>query len=87
MKYKLNEVGGMVRYLYRTNYHKTMNVLIEKETAMEAAEWLLDNGKPYKSDTYAGYPIAVSMNGTDYFFEGAWNEPKRRRVKEVALCP
>ena len=86
MKYKLNEVGGMVRYVYR---HRTRcaDHIDNKRTAMEAAEWLLDNGKPYKSDEYPGYPIAVSMNGTDYFFEGAWAEPKRRRVKEVALCP
>ena len=86
MKYKLNEVGGMVRYIYRASY-KTANMCLEKATCLEAAEWLLDNGTPRRSEEYPGYPIAVSMGGADYFFAGAWTEPKRRRVKEVALCP
>lgn len=70
-KYKLNVVDGMVTYIYQEHYkHGCFEVV--SRTSTEAADWLLDNGKPYKSNEYPGYPIAVNMNNNEYYFAGTW---------------
>lgn len=92
MNFKLNEKNGKVKYLNRMN-----GTVVGTDTTLDSATWLLAHGKPEKSSEFEGYPIAVKMNGNEYFFDGEWlmggekdvlgDEPqkpqKRRRAKDV----
>lgn len=67
MNFKLNETAGKVKYLNRMN-----GTVVGSDTAVDSALWMLREGKPEKSDEFPGYPIAVKMNGNEYFFSGEW---------------
>ena len=67
MNIKLNEKNGKVKYLNRMN-----GTVVGSDTALDSANWLLAHGKPEKSNEFEGYPIAVKMNGNEYFFSGEW---------------
>lgn len=85
--YKLAEKDGRVRYFMGDAKNVTGS-----DTRIDSAEWMLKEGKPYRSNQIEGYPIAVECNGSTYFFEGSWDEPsifdepkprKRRKKDEV----
>ena len=86
MEYKLKSEGGQVKY-YMESVADRQTVRVGSDTKLDSAEWMLNEGKPYRSDEIEGYPIAVKMNGSVYFFKGEWAEPKRRkrRVKDSVL--
>jgi hypothetical protein len=67
MNFKLNEKNGKVKYLNRMN-----GTVVGSDTTLDSATWLLTHGKPEKSSEFEGYPIAVKMNGNEYFFSGEW---------------
>ena len=67
MNFKLNVTGGKVRYLNRTN-----GAVVGSDTPIESAMWLLKRGKPEKSDEFPGFPIAVKVQNSEYFFSGEW---------------
>lgn len=67
MNFKLNEKNGKVKYLNRMN-----GTVVGSDTTLDSATWLLTHGKPEKSGEFEGYPIAVKMNGNEYFFSGEW---------------
>lgn len=79
MDYKLNEVGGRVRYFARMN-----GALVGSETSADTARWMLAQGKPERSDEVEGYAVRVEVRGTEYLFAGEWPEkkPVRRRAKK-----
>lgn len=91
MNIKLNIVNGKVRYIARTKAQ-----VVGSDTREDTAWWMLRQAKPQKSDEFPGYPIAVKVNGTEYFFSGEWlmggaedvlaedaPKPKKRRTKDV----
>ena len=89
MNIKLNEKNGKVKYLNRMN-----GTVVGSDTTLDSATWLLAHGKPEKSNEFEGYPIAVKMNGNEYFFDGEWlmggaedvltNEPKEPEQSKAA---
>lgn len=91
MNYRLNTNGdGKVRYMMR----KPGGVPVGSDTSAASASWLLNEGKPYRSDEMPGYPVAVEVRGAVYFFDGVWEKPglfddaprsRRRRVKD-SVC-
>lgn len=80
MNIKLNIVGGKVKYLNRHN-----GTVVGSDTSADNAWWIVQNGKVEKSDEFEGYPIAVKLNGNEYFFYGEWlgEQKKKRRTKVV----
>ncbi len=67
MNIKLNIVNGRVKYLNRLN-----GTVVGSDTSADSAWWIVENGKVEKSDEFEGYPIAVKLNGNEYFFSGEW---------------
>lgn len=67
MNYKLNAQNGKVKYIAK---QKGGNV--GSDTSLDSAEWMLKEGKPHRSNEFPGYPIAVTVNGNEYHFAGAW---------------
>lgn len=67
MNIKLNIVGGKVKYLNRHN-----GTVVGSDTSADNAWWIVQNGKVEKSDEFEGYPIAVKLNGNEYFLSGEW---------------
>ena len=55
---------------------------VGSDTTASSAAWILNEGRPYKSDRYDGYPIGVEVKGNKYFFAGKWNEPKKRTTRK-----
>lgn len=76
MNYKLKAIKGRVDY-----YMKQKSGLVGSNTPQDSAEWMLAQSKPHKSDEIDGFPIAVTIRGSEYFFAGEWIEPKKRRAK------
>ena len=49
---------------------------------LTTAETMMENGKVKRSTKIEGYPISVTVNGIEYFFEGVWpGEKKNKKVK------
>ena len=67
MNYKLNVQNGKVGYYNRTN-----GAVVGSTTPLDSAMWLLRQGKPEKSAEIEGYPIVVTVGGSEYFFSGEW---------------
>ena len=67
MEYKLSVIGGKVRYLARVK-----NEVVGSDTLEDTALWMLQQDKPRRSDEFEGFPIAVKVGGTEYFFSGSW---------------
>lgn len=92
MNYKLNVQNGKVGYYNRKN-----GAVVGSTTTVDSAMWLLRQGKPEKSAEIEGYPIAVKVNGSEYFFSGEWlmggaedvlteepqNEPEKPKKRRV----
>lgn len=79
MEIRLNvNKDGKVRY-----YARTKGQVVGSDTREDTARWILGQGTPSRSEEFPGYPIAVEVNGTEYFFEGEWigEEPKPRRKR------
>lgn len=81
MEIKLKVIGGKVKYYARTNNQ----VVVGSDTREDTARWMLGQGTPSRSGEFPGYPVAVEVNGTEYFFEGEWigDEPKPRRKRRA----
>ena len=75
MNIKLNAIGGKVQYLARVK-----GEVIGSDTLEDTALWMLQQDKPRRSDEFEGFPIAVTVGGTEYFFSGVIeDEPKPAR--------
>lgn len=73
--------NGKVNYLM-----KQKDGPVGSATPLSTAEWMLEQNKPFRSTEYPGFPVAVKTeNGDEYFFEGTWDAPKRKRKKD-AVC-
>lgn len=84
MDYKLRPNNGKIRYIT-----KQISANVETETQLSSAEWMLNEGKPFRSDEFEGFPVGVEINGTKYFFAGEWPvAPKKRKTrrKKDAVC-
>ncbi len=84
MEYKLRSINGRIRYITKQD-----NANVEAETSLNSAEWMLNEGKPFRSDEFEGFPIGVEVNKSLYFFAGEWPvEPKKRRKRRIkdAVC-
>lgn len=90
MKYKLSTQNGKVRYIA-----KMKNQNVGSDTSIGTALWLLEQNKPFQSDEFPGYPVAVTTpHGDQYFFAGEWvqsDKPqkkpsaRKRRIKDIVL--
>lgn len=69
MNYKLTSQNGRINYIMLQQTGP-----VGSETRLDSAEWMLAQNKPRKSKKFDGYPIAVKVNGADYFFPGEWVE-------------
>ena len=67
MNFKLNVTGSKVHYLNRTN-----GAVVGSDMTVDSSMLLLKQGKPEKSDEFPGYPIAVKVQNSEYFFSGEW---------------
>lgn len=76
MSYRLNNVEGRIKYFVRGKNGTTGST-----TRTDSAEWMLRENKPYRSDEFEGYPIAVDCNRNTYFFSGTWIEPDETEVE------
>ena len=75
MDYKLKSQNGRIRFVTRQ-----YGANICHETRLDSAEWMLNEYKPYKSTEFEGYEVGVRVaDGNEYFFEGTWNKPRRRK--------
>lgn len=72
--------NGKVNYLM-----KQKDGPVGSATPLSTAEWMLAQYKPERSTEFPGYPIRVTVAGTDYYYEGLWPEKKkpRKRIKDV----
>ena len=81
MEYTLMTTNGRVKYIMRQS-----SGTVGSDTPKSSAEWMLQNNGAFKSMEFEGYPIGVkTQKGDEYFFQGVWPEPKRKRkrVKDV----
>lgn len=81
MEIRLNvNKDGKVRY-----YARTKKQTVGSDTKEYTARWILSQRMPSRSEEFPGYPIAVEVNGTEYFFAGEWigDEPKPRRKRRA----
>lgn len=78
--YHLRERNGEVHYLMSI---KVLDVpsLVEHHTPLSAAEWACGHNDP-KQEALAGHPEFCIHSG-EFFFEGTWDAPKRKRKKDV----
>ena len=79
MNIKLHVVNGKVKYLARVK-----GEVVGSDTREDTAQWMIQQDTPRKSDEFDGFPIAVKVGGTEYFFEGVIEDdpkpkPQRKR--------
>lgn len=67
--YTLNATNGHVRYAL-----KQKSGTITGETTLDAAKWMLDENKPFRTIEMDGYAIGVDVNGARFFFDGEWGD-------------
>ena len=77
MDFKLKSQNGRIRY-----YMAQKSGVVGNDTRLDSAEWMLREHKPYRTGKIEGFPVTVMCNGHEYFFEGEWPEPKKRRTKD-----
>lgn len=78
MNIELKVINGKVKYLARVK-----GEVVGSDTREDTARWMIEQDKPYKSDEFRGFPIAVKVGGTEYFFEGIIVEvPKPARPQK-----
>ena len=70
MNIKLHVVNGKVKYLARVKVPRVGVEVVGSDTRDDTAQWMIQQDTPRKSDEFDGFPIAVKVGGTEYFFEG-----------------
>ena len=76
MNFKLVERNGEVNYLMMIN-----GTLVQHHTSVDTALWTCENNKPV-AEALPGHPEYCVHVG-EYFMEGTWDKPNRRRKKDV----
>ena len=83
MKINLHVVNGKVKYLARVKVPRLGVEVVGSDTRDDTAIWMIQQDTPRKSDEFDGFPIAVKVGGTEYFFEGIIeDEPKPRAQRK-----
>ena len=87
MNYRLAQQGGKVRYIVKQDGGN-----VGSDTSIEAAEWILGRGKPFKAEDFEGFPVAVKVGDNEYHFAGEWlmggaedvlaEEPKQKKPRK-----
>lgn len=78
--FHLRERGGEVHYLMNVGTMEKPNI-VEHHTPLSAAVWACGHNEP-KQEALAGHPEFCIHSG-EFFFEGTWDRPKRKRKKDV----
>lgn len=78
--FHLRERDGKVYYLMNVGSKEKPNI-VEHHTALSSAEWACGRKEP-KQEALAGYPEFCIHSG-EFFFEGTWDRPKRRKKDVV----
>lgn len=77
MNYNLTSKNGRINYIMLQQTGP-----VGSEITLENANRMLAQNKPRKSKKFDGYPIAVKVDGCDYFFDGEWiDEQNGENVK------
>lgn len=93
MNYELRVHDGKVAYIARQKGED-----VGSDARLDTMMWILQQGKPERSDEIPGYPIRVEVRGVAYYVAGEWlmgggtdilseDQPektqKKRRAKEA----